>query len=919
MEGSEGDVCMTEVVQRFTPLGQLIIGLGSQASRIVDEVKGFLESSPFGGTISSKFLAIDTTDSVLNSLRHVDKDDRILITKPTATTLYGTAEWCPAKYLDVVAGGTGFGRYRVGAPALLCAGVSEQIRPKISEIVAKFRTGGITNIGVSYIVCAGGGTGSGLLPHIIDMVSRSVFEITQTPPVSVILLILPLQRDPREDRVNAYALIKELSVMQNRLGKNIPLVILLEREVAGVSKDFELKKIIANFLIDFSFVAPTKGAGPVFDVGDFEAFVGESIKKNLFAILGAHIVRFPITELNWYYMAERFIDEKEKELLLLEWKLEDEEKTQDELNRELEALKKEYEREVIKDKKLAERIKEKTDMAKEMTLGELIKTKERQIKELNRIEERYNKLNKKVLGASLSSNLQNISLRLDKLRKDFEDIINLIDGANSALSEVRSNKGIGKTKNKLEEVKRTLREAYNYLRNPPSEIHDVVIRLTDEDIERLREKTTGEGIISISDHCFKELMVFLNREEEYKSFTVRPIMEGRIMLDLLANYLFDPEHRQALEERLANLREEQRERLRTYLKQKIARVLISSNELNIEKTFSFPTASFEKAYNIESSGLRQFLIPESWPVRRFTFINYVLIGGLSLVLPTKTKKLPSSLPTLDRLAEDYYGTSKEEIIIRHSYLLPTVPERSHWFDEAKNLIPDCAGVEDVLTYLRSYPIEGIEGVSFDAETSLMTLNTSLNDALRALKKDIQALEQRVESIKIPEKFSSFALSILKDSLVESVDKLTAINGLLENCSTQLMRWNEESLSLIHSLQAIKSSLDKPSAEKLWNILTKPIEECQTLIRDLKNVFLPSMESMLQKLANIIMSDDYIKFRDSIPEELPFRDRTNLNQVDEQTQKIRSIQSSIKINVESLYDVCEKTESVLKDISKILLT
>ena len=295
-------------------INRIIIGLGGQGSRVVDEVrKAVLREGPLPAGL--EFIAMDSDRVALSNLESVPDTQRIHLAAPDDNITETVVPWLPHEFRPKAGGGCGMQRltgkamYLVHRPRIL-----ETVR----EVARKLRQRTqVSNFMVVVVNAFGGGTGSGAAIDFAVDLRADLREITGQDPLLFGIGILP-SRTETIQRANGVAAIKELHFL---LGNKEPVVVggrdysnpfelyfLVGREVMGIERDEDLLKSIVRFTIDLGLIpsssrdksAAGKGAGFV-DLQDVRTLVKGA--GHMFSTFGCYRAVFPADRLLQYFEA----------------------------------------------------------------------------------------------------------------------------------------------------------------------------------------------------------------------------------------------------------------------------------------------------------------------------------------------------------------------------------------------------------------------------------------------------------------------------------------------------------------------------------------------------------------------------------------------------------------------------------------
>jgi hypothetical protein len=295
-------------------INRIIIGLGGQGSRVVNEVRKAVEKQgPLPAGL--EFIAIDSDRVALSNLDSIPEGQRVHLAAPDDTLTETVVPWLPHEFRPKAGGGCGMQRLTGKAMYLVH-------RPRVLEVVRdvarklRQRTQ-VSNFMVVVVNAFGGGTGSGMAIDFSLDVRADLKEITGQCPLMFGVGILP-SRSETIQRANGVAMIKELHLL---LSNKEPVVVggrdysnpfelffLVGREVMGIERDDDLLRSIVRFTIDLGLIPSTsrdaaaagKGAGWV-DLQDIRTLVKGA--GHMFSTFGYYRAGFPADELLEYFGA----------------------------------------------------------------------------------------------------------------------------------------------------------------------------------------------------------------------------------------------------------------------------------------------------------------------------------------------------------------------------------------------------------------------------------------------------------------------------------------------------------------------------------------------------------------------------------------------------------------------------------------
>lgn len=295
-------------------INRIIIGLGGQGSRIVNEVRKAVTQD--GETPPGlEFIAVDSDRISLANLDSVPESQRIHLAAPDDHITETVVPWLPHEFRPKAGGGCGMQRLTGKAMYLVHR---HRIMDTVREVARKMRQRTqVSNFMVVIVNAFGGGTGSGMVIDFALDVRADIKEVTGQDPVLFGIGIMP-SRSETIQRANGVALTKELHFLLSHKepivigGRNysnpFELFFLVGREVMGIERDDDVLKSIVRFTIDLGLIpsnsgdaaAAGKGAGWV-DLQDIRTLVKGA--GHMFSTFGYYRAVFPADKLLEYFDA----------------------------------------------------------------------------------------------------------------------------------------------------------------------------------------------------------------------------------------------------------------------------------------------------------------------------------------------------------------------------------------------------------------------------------------------------------------------------------------------------------------------------------------------------------------------------------------------------------------------------------------
>ena len=840
--------CMSEEWRRTA---QIIVGLGSNGSRIVDRIKKEF-TVRVTKPVSTVFVAIDSDESSLNSLGDIEKENRLLLTKPTFEAIKSVAKFLQDTDLRVIATSTGLGRRRIGIPALLCTDSKRRLEAYFGKIASDFRIRGQNYVRVFIVTCSGGGTGSGLLPHLLEILDSVIYNNFGKHPLIIVFVILPsLARDEPEAVFNGYALLKELDYITRVARVSFtPIYVLFDQETAMGDIRAEIPRIISSFLMDFALIPIEKtvsGSKVIsgLDEADLIAAMRAAASKNYFVMLGVNIVRFPRNALLWYYKSKKKIKELQKYL--------------NDFKEGIKVLKNNIEK-----------------------YRNEIRDINNRLRETGRI---YEKISKSPLGRTYSNKLARISREI----KDLSKISSSLQGSIENLEKKARN--LFEKRDRLEEIFKELelssKDMFNWLQFPPSTVYHNIIRLSENEIDKLRSYNFKTG-------SFREVMYFLNREDQYFTLTHEQLTQGNIIFNI-------PLNRKTLDIdellRKTDIKEDKlRNRIKDIMTIEVGRLIISSDHVNKDyaRLDAFNRDVVARFLDTKPGNLA---LRDLSSDRKYSFISYALMMGLPLSSPLPEVSIPFT--TISKIKEKYEKCKLRDLYSFHSYLLPTDPSKA---SEIRNLESGFKLIENIVRY----PIGGMKSLIELVEVKIRIISRRVGPIVS----EIEDVSKKL-GLKLTTDYSTKSLIRLRRRIEAYEANLERLNELLN----QLNNIAKSSKDILESTSLYIAKASKKEAQ----ILEDAIKEYFSIIDHTFIVTIPKISEDIEKQVrdleeekeNFISEADVEKF--SIGQRVPYDDI--LGRIDRITLKLKKsleikkeLLSNLKITHELLNKVITEIES-----------
>ena len=335
--------------------GQFIIGLGGWGSILAAKIYKLLKSPRYSPAdvkepwrnVEILFIDLDedwekNISAVLGEEKLSEKGIFLKIRWPSYDAIcraYGI-EVGRIMATRISTGGTGRTR-SAAAVALSRKGEYRLLYHHIHEKVAKLQQHGHADIDFIVTTTSGGGAGSGLTPHIIDIIRETCNTLNVRRYRIFVIVILPESKASSLELINTYALLKELD-MADKYPKPYAMpqvmhrdltILLVSQRVGGVDLSIRttnmeltdhLTEILTAFLAEYNILysevikrtleKESSEQRTGFDRNDLETAFEEADNEGDFSIpfatLSAKIIMFPRSAIEWFFLSE----ELEKEI-----------------------------------------------------------------------------------------------------------------------------------------------------------------------------------------------------------------------------------------------------------------------------------------------------------------------------------------------------------------------------------------------------------------------------------------------------------------------------------------------------------------------------------------------------------------------------------------------------------------------------
>lgn len=307
----------------------LVIGLGGQGSRFVNETKRVLEEN-YILQENQEFVAIDSHHTDISRLDKIAVESKLILQRPPPEIIEKNWPWALSPKLDIVGEGIEGASNKRAFGRILYLYNQERLEGFLKGIVHKLKEKRRSDKYVVIIMCAlGGGTGSSLFHEVAVFLRNWLPSIGEGSPTIIGIGTLPKQSEDSITIANTYGALKETHFLQNLAPPKVVTAaglskdfarpfnayFLLAREIRDRTRDEELKNLICNALIDFGYFPdaklPFKGKIE-YDVGDLNTRFHPY--RSFFHTLGYFEVIFPVEKLVFLYDCEDKIPQREQRL-----------------------------------------------------------------------------------------------------------------------------------------------------------------------------------------------------------------------------------------------------------------------------------------------------------------------------------------------------------------------------------------------------------------------------------------------------------------------------------------------------------------------------------------------------------------------------------------------------------------------------
>lgn len=779
-------------------LNRIIIGIGGQGSKIVDNIARKLQKS---GNIpnNEEFMIIDTDDATANKCESIKPKYKKILSRPELILMKDTNKWLPDAYAQAT--GAGCGQHRVYGRAMYNVH-KESILTTIGAAASDLRnrTGSDDYV---IILCnaLGGGTGSSMMIDIAIDIRDWMIKQFGHDPVIFGIGMLPSSKEAVLPSGNAYASLKELHFLMSHKKDTVvgdknysnpfKIFFLLGRDLQGQNRDVELENATTRFLLDLGFVpgSALETEGKWLDLNDLQNRAIDY--QHRFATLGYYECTFPIDTLFKYYEIEDYLPIAREKMVAINAKIIDEKSKIESKKTTIDSL-------LLKRDSLLNKIH--TYQSEGGWFGKVNKGAIRNAKSvLDYVEQTLSKIKEEVFQ---------LELRLGDIEEEYRIAEKSID--------------------KLVALKNsTLRSLVSP--NNTKSFHQIV--LTEDEIKSLKQKR--EDLKRMS---FLEIMRTLNREKEYYKWTHEPIEKASIIFNPLLNY------RHSIGNGISS---DYISILRDY------DIITQDSEGNIvseeEKFGHFIAVLSTRSDNFEHAKLSDAAFRNSamrlskdaevvllnTPARQHSFAIYTLMLGLQPWSPAPG--LPPRLMELDWLGKAYESNESLAKLQRHHSMLYGTPKT---FSVLTGIpyVPgdDYTNTAKITQFWKDYEIFEDDAKWNNVPLVLAQSIKMINDLLNGLT----IADTILEAIKIPDKFSSAILAVTVQKLSSAKAR---VNKLDDWIKTTIQAFSELKNNLDLTITQISNIKPPTNVQK---------EKIETMLRDTSR----NIEVLIDKLD--VLSDRY---------------------------------------------------------------
>ncbi|MCW7075738.1 MAG: hypothetical protein OCU18_00365 [Candidatus Syntrophoarchaeum sp.] len=798
-----------DVAEKEDTTNRLIIGIGGQGSKIVNNILSILKSDRIPR--NEEFLIIDTDQASANACTEIEERRKIVLSRPDTVVMKNVNRWLPDPYL--MAAGAGCGQHRIYGRAMYNVH-RERIMNAIGSATSDLRnrTGGKDFL-ILMVSALGGGTGSSMLLDIAIDIRDWITKQFGSGPLIFGITILPSSNESGLPMGNGYATLKELHFLMSHQQDMIiedknysnpfKIVFLLGRDLQGQNRDDELERAISRFLLDLGFVpgGGIEAKGKWLDLNDLQNRAREY--ESRFSTLGYYECVFPADKLQLYYEIE------------------------DEIPRMREKL-------VEIDARLGE-IRDKTESKRIELQGLEAKISEIQ-REMDAYESKkgiFSYINRKALSDAKS--------RLDRARRKLselkEDDFNLEIRTND-LEETR--RMVEQDIEKLKAIKnRTLRE----ITSPFNTRSYHQIELTEDEVKQL--KKDREDLKNLS---FLEIMRKLGREEEYFRWTHAPINQGDIIFNPMVNYRPSVENASTAKY------------FETLNRYGFLALDAQGNVINEEEKFGhFVAVLSSRMDNFDDARLGdtafRSMVTERFakdadilklntPARLHSFAIYTLMIGLQPWQPAPD--LPPRLRELEWLGKAYDTSDLSKLQRHHSLFYGTPKPFSVITGIDYKPGEDDLNRENVTAFWKDYEI-------IEERAIWTTVPILLASALDSFDRLISSIEmaEAIKDMRIPESFSIANITMLVQDLENASLKIDKLQEGLEEGYKTYLSIDKNFKDTIEKLKGAKAFEDGDRLLRMLNETYRDVEILIDVIDNLSKSFNDEVQTAIHNVQDFL--------------------------------------------------------------------
>lgn len=830
----------------------LVIGIGGQGSRFVNETKRYLEENKILQE-NQEFVSIDSHHGDISQLDMIDEESKFILQRPPIEIIEKNWQWALSAKVDIVGESTEGASNKRAFGRILYLYNLERLEGFLKGVVHRLREKKRSNRFVVIIMCAlGGGTGSSMFHEIAIFLKNWLPSIGEGSPTIIGIGTLPKQSEDSITIANTYAALKEVHFLQNLtppvhvtttgLIKDYAApfngYFLLGREIKEKTRDEELSKFICHAMVDFGYFPDTKVSfkGKIgYDLGDLNTRLHPY--RRFFSTMGYFEVEFPAKKLEFLYDLYDKIPERELRLEEIKQELEEARRKLDEYEhrrKELEEEQGRLESEI--------RIHGKDFVEKDEVFQEML------------------------------SLLNTIKDDLGMLRPVIDDlkatIMRLEDERSEVMIELR------KLRAQRDAVERDLIN--------PSREHEyrTQVDLKEEEIESLKQFRYDFEHMN-----FKQIMSELGpeRSDQYYFLTHDNISNLQVVFSPLVDYRFLSKN---------DLSEEEYELLNKYkfvkpnpegiiLKddEKLGTIisLLSTRKDNIEEA-KLNESAFTKTVERELAN-QAVLFPLYADINRYSFSFYMMMLGLQPWRPAPN--LPHRLRPLDWISEQYDHQVQDRRAMLHHSLFLSTPK--HWSTiTGETFVPgaDKENTDNIVKFWIDYRIIDKKVIWHNIPTTV----AQIMRILQAIQNIFLHAEALFRDINIPSTHAMASLSQLYNDSKKA-------NGQLEKYMRNFVDANISLRKLIEIAEELRCQIQE--AEEA--VTPEYQERVNTMLQDCNSLLESELLDGLDHLSSILETDsaekiiEILDYRDQCRDALKTRGaRATADKLTDLTEKMKKI-------------------------------